>query len=158
MSWSTLRLLFIHEMRMLLRSRRTIITSVVLPLIMMPAMIIGSRYAQRQQETRIDQTTFEYVVVGPWAEQARQLIKRYKDAPEFKNVHVHEQRVGDAPAALASGKLHFYVRTLSVDDANKDVADDLPDPPGAPPSPQRAMGVPALQIVYRGNQEIAHSG
>ena len=83
MNWSALKLLFIHEMRMLLRSRRTIITSVVLPLIMMPVMITGSRFAQRQQESRIDQTTFEYAVTGPWADQARNLIERYKNAPEF---------------------------------------------------------------------------
>ena len=83
MNWSTLRLLFIHEMRMLLRSRRTIITAIVLPLIMMPVMIVGSRFAQRQQKTRIDQTTFEYAVIGPWADQARNLIGRYKNEPEF---------------------------------------------------------------------------
>ena len=66
MNWGTLKLLFVHEMRMLLRSRRTIITSVVLPLIMMPVMIMGSRFAQKQQESRIDQTMFEYAVTGPF--------------------------------------------------------------------------------------------
>jgi len=65
MNWSALKLLFVHEMRMLLRSRRTIVTSVVLPLIMMPVMIMGSTLRAEQQESRVEETTFEYAVTGP---------------------------------------------------------------------------------------------
>lgn len=156
MNWSVLKLLFVHEMRMLLRSKRTIITSVVLPLILMPAMIVGSRFAQRQQETRIDETMFEYAVLGPWADQARNLIKRYKDAPEFKTLRIHERMTDDPGAGLADGTLHFYLRTVSAEDADKDVADD---PPGSrTQAPTRVTGVPALQVVFRANQEIARNG
>jgi sodium transport system permease protein len=156
MNWSALKLLFVHEMRMLLRSRRTIVTSVVLPLIMTPVMIMGSRFAQRQQESRIDQTTFEYAVTGPWADQARRLIERYSKAPEFKALRIHEQIVADPQAALANDQLHFYLRTLGVVDADKDVADDaLPSGIQAAPRP---TGVPAIQVVFRGNQEIARNG
>jgi sodium transport system permease protein len=158
MNWSALKLLFIHEMRMLLRSRRTIITSIVLPLVMMPVMIVGSRYAQRQQESRIDQTTFDYAITGPWAAQARQLIRHYADAPEFKTLRIHELDVEDPQKALSDGKLHFYVRTLSIEDADKDVADDPVDPPGSGSPTLRPTGVPSLQVVYRGNQEIARNG
>jgi len=156
-NWSTLKLLFIHEMRMLLRSRRTIMTAIVLPLIMMPVMIVGSRFAQSQQKTRIDQTTFEYAVTGPWADQARDLIDRYKNEPEFKTLRIHEQMPTDPQAALAEGALHFYVQTMSVEDADKDVADDKLVPSTAQTAP-RPTGVPALQVVYRANQEIARNG
>lgn len=157
MNWSALKLLFVHEMRMLLRSRRTIITSVVLPLIMMPVMIMGSRFAQKEQESRIDQTTFEYAVTGPWADLARDLIERYRKAPEFKTLRIHEQTPADPQAALANEKLHFYLRTMNVADADKDVADDAPAPPGSQTA-GRPTGVPALQVVFRGNQEIARNG
>jgi sodium transport system permease protein len=156
MNWSALKLLFIHEMRMLLRSRRTIITSVVLPLIMMPVMIMGSRFAQKQQASLIDQTTFEYAVTGPWAEQAKRLIDRYKHAPEFQSLRIHEQTTPDPQTALTQGKLHFYLRTLDVPDADKDVADD-PTAAGAQ-SVSRPTGVPALQVVFRGNEEVARNG
>jgi sodium transport system permease protein len=149
MNWSTLKLLFVHEMRMLLRSRRTIITSVVLPLIMMPVMIMGSRWAQRQQESRIDQTTFEYAVTGPWDEQARKLIARYGNAPEFKGFRIHELKVADPQAALADGRLHFYVRTITAADADKELGENAEALPA---------GVPALQVVFRANQEIARNG
>ncbi len=157
MNWTALKLLFVHEMRMLLRSRRTIVTSVVLPLILMPAILYGSRFAQQQTETRVDKTTFEYAVTGAWAEEARALIDQYKEAPEFKSLHIHEQKVADAAAALTSGRLHFYVSTLSVKDADADVADDPLPAPGAQ-TPSRVTGVPALQVVFRGNQEIARAG
>jgi sodium transport system permease protein len=143
-------------MRMLLRSRRTIVTSIVLPLIMMPVMIMGSRYAQKQQEARIGHTTFEYAITGPWVDQVRRLIERYQHAPEFKTLHVHEQKLADPQAALAAGKLHFYLRTLTVEDANKDVAADEPGS-GVQAAP-RPTGIPALQVVFRGNQEINRSG
>jgi sodium transport system permease protein len=156
MNGSTLKLLFVHEMRMLLRSRRTIITSVVLPLVMMPAMIMGSRFAQQQQAFRIEQTTFEYAITGPWADEARRLIERYKNAPEFKTLRIHEQMPSDAESALAQGKLHFYLRTLATEDADKDVADDVVAP--GTQATARPSGIPALQVVFRGNQEVARSG
>jgi len=156
MNWSALKLLFVHEMRMLLRSRRTIITSVVLPLIMMPVMIMGSRFAQQQQASRIDQTTFEYAVTGPWSDEARRLIKRYKDAPEFKTLRIHEQTSVDPESALAGGKLHFYIRTTSIEDADKYIAGN--EPVSGSQAALRPVGVPALQIVFRGNQEVARSG
>ena len=64
MNWAALRLLFIHEMRMVLRSRRTIVTSLVLPAVLMPIMILGARYVQREQTIRLDQTTFRYAITG----------------------------------------------------------------------------------------------
>jgi len=46
---------------------------------------------------------------------------------------------------------------LSVEDADKDVDDDTPAPSGAQKC-ARPTGVPALQVVYRANQEIARNG
>jgi len=43
MNWASLRLLYIHEMRMVLRSPRTIVISLLLPAVLMPLMITGSR-------------------------------------------------------------------------------------------------------------------
>jgi sodium transport system permease protein len=156
MNWAVLKLLFIHEMRMLLRSRRTIITSVVLPLIMMPVMIGGSRFAQRQQAARVDETTFEYTIVGPWADQARSLIERYSRAPQFSTLRIHEVSVADPAKALSEGRLHFYIRTTSVEEADQTAEAAPPVIPGV--ASPRVSGVPALQVVYRGNQEVARTG
>jgi hypothetical protein len=70
MNWTALRLLYVHEMRMVLRSPRTIVIALVLPAILMPLMITGSRYIQESQSVHLEATTFKYAVVGSWANQA----------------------------------------------------------------------------------------
>jgi len=157
-NWQSLKLLFVHEMRMVLRSRRTIVTSLVLPAILMPTMILGARYVQRQQAIRVDQTTFQYAVTGPWADQVRRLIARYKTAPEFKDFQIEEIDPGDPDKALDDRTLHFYIRTLSVEDADKAAVDEDADNPGNPGSAPLITGVPGLQVVYRGSQQIARQG
>src|SRR5262245_50417036 len=146
-------------MRMLLRSRRTIVTSLVLPAILIPAMTLGSRYAQRQQALRIDQTTFRYAVTGPWADDARRLIERYKNSAEFRNFRIEEMNPPDPEAALSDETLHFIVRTITVQDADKAaaVADEETLGSGVQAAP-RVTGVPGLQVVYRGSLEIARRG
>jgi ABC-type Na+ efflux pump permease subunit/membrane protease YdiL (CAAX protease family) len=161
-NWEALKLLFVHELRMVLRSRRTIVTSLVLPAVLMPTMILGARYVQRQQAIRLDQTTFQYAVTGPWADQVRRLIDRYKTAAEFRNFQLAEVSTPDPDRALDDKTLHFYIRTMTAEDADKAAAaDDDDEPQGSIPGTQPApvmTGVPGLQVVYRGTQEIARRG
>ena len=157
MNWAALRLLYVHEMRMVLRSPRTILISLVLPAVLMPLMITGSRLIQERQTIRLDETTFEYAVTGPWADQARGLIKSYRNSAEFVNFDIHEVDVPDPDKALRDGTLHFYVRTLTAEEADKAAkADDTPVP-GVETTPT-VTGVPGMQIVYRGSQEIPRAG
>jgi ABC-type Na+ efflux pump permease subunit/membrane protease YdiL (CAAX protease family) len=159
-NWSALRLLFIHEMRMVLRSPRTIAMSLVLPAVLMPAMILGARWIQEQQTLRLDQTTFDYMVTGPWADRARLLIETYRNAAEFRDFHIRETRTPDPDRALYAGTLHFYIRTLSVEDADREL-DKAPEGVNSVPaqdSPSIVTGVPGLQVVYRGSQAVARRG
>ena len=39
MNWSVLRLLFLHELKMLVRARRTVVMAIVLPAVIMPLML-----------------------------------------------------------------------------------------------------------------------
>jgi len=158
MNWAALKLLFKHEMRMVLRSRRTVVTSLVLPAVLMPGLILGTRYVQRQQAIQLDQTTFLYAITGPWADEARRLIERYKDAPEFRNFHLREEHPAHPEQALEDRTLHFYVRTMTVEEANQ-AADDDDDTPTLGSQPvERVTGVRGLQVVFRGNQQIARTG
>ena len=36
MNWNVLRILFLHELKMLLRARRTVVMAIVLPAVIMP--------------------------------------------------------------------------------------------------------------------------
>ena len=159
MNWFALRLLFIHEMRMVLRSPRTVVTSLLLPAILLPAMTVGSRYAQRQQAIRLDQTTFQYAITGPWADDARRLIERYKNSAEFRNFHIEETNPPDLEAALEDETLDFFIRTTTVEDADKAAAAAEDDTLGSGvQAAPRVTGVPGLQVVYRGSLEIPRRG
>src|SRR5262245_41913938 len=107
MNWSALRLLYVHEMRMLLRSRRTVVTSIVIPAVMMPIMIMATQYTQRQGRDRLNETTFRYAVTGPWADHVRTLIQNNRGLPEFKALQLDEVKTPDPAIELAAGTLHF---------------------------------------------------
>ena len=157
MNWASLKLLFVHEMRIVLRSRRTVVASLVLPAVLMPLLILGARYVQRRQAIQLDQTTFKYAITGPWADQARRLIVRYKAAAEFRNFHIEEEYPADPDQALEDRSLHFYVRTMSIAEADQAVAQNGGDAAG-PNTSSVVTGVPGLQIVYRGSQQVARTG
>jgi sodium transport system permease protein len=157
MNWAALRLLYVHEMRMVLRSPRTIVIALVLPAVLMPLMISGSRLIQQRQTIQLDATTFEYAVTGPWAEQARKLIKSYRESAEFVSFNIQEVAVSDPDAALRNGTLHFYVRTLDIGEADK-AAKQFTETPALGEQQPTVTGVPALQVVYLGSREIARAG
>jgi ABC-type Na+ efflux pump permease subunit len=145
-------------MRMVLRSPRTIVMSLVLPAVLMPAMILGARFIQQRQEIRLDQTTFHYSVTGPWADYARSLIQQYKRAPEFMSFEIQEIPAPDPVQALYDGSLDFYVRTIETEEANKALEEESEfATTGSAPVP-RITGVPGVQVVYRGSQAIARLG
>src|SRR5678810_1388714 len=152
MNWASLKLLFKHEMRMVLRSRRTVVTSLVLPAVLMPGLILGARYVQRQQAIQLDQTTFHYAITGPWADEARRLIERYKTAAEFRNFNLEEEYPANPDQALDDRTLHFYVRTMTVSEADLAAQDDDDTPTLGSQPVERVTGVRGLQVVFRGSQ------
>ena len=52
---SMVRLILGMELRTLMRSRRTIIMSIVLPIVIMPIMIFASQYSVRSEERRAEE-------------------------------------------------------------------------------------------------------
>src|SRR5690606_20184401 len=71
---SVLRTLYRHELRMLLRDRRTILVAVLAPLLIFPLLIWVTRYAEESRVEQLEATTFLYAVTGSEAEAARSLV------------------------------------------------------------------------------------
>ncbi len=150
MNWSLLRLLYRHEMRLLLRARRTLVLSVLLPALIMPVMLLGSRYATQQHQKTLDNTVYKYTITGALAERIRGLIESARSNAgnskgQFKFKEVEAK---DPEKSLQNGDLHFYIDTHSGAEA-----DALKDAPA-----QRLKGVPLIQVVFRGNQDTSSSG
>src|SRR5262249_34946706 len=62
------------ELRMVLRDRRILVTSILLPLLLMPLIFLGSSWSLRQRAQRLQQTVCSYAVTGPEAAAVRTLL------------------------------------------------------------------------------------
>jgi ABC-type Na+ efflux pump permease subunit len=65
-----------HEILMLLRDRRTLLLSVVLPLLLMPLMMFGSQIMEKQRQQRLQTAEYSFIVTGQAADQVRPVIDR----------------------------------------------------------------------------------
>ncbi len=76
MNRAKIGLLFRHEMRMLLRDRRTVVLSILLPLLVLPAILFGFKFMNEWRQEQQETTTYRYAVVGAYADSVRTLIAR----------------------------------------------------------------------------------
>lgn len=76
MNRATIGLLYRNEMRMLLRDRRTVVLSILLPLLVLPAILFGFKFMNEWRQEQQDTTTYRYAVVGAYADSVRTLIAR----------------------------------------------------------------------------------
>src|SRR5271169_5914938 len=74
MNWETLKLLYIHEIRTLVRARRTVVMAIVIPTIVMPLMLFASKFASDQRQRALTKTTYLYTVTGSMADRVRSLL------------------------------------------------------------------------------------
>ncbi len=135
MNWGTLRLLYIHELKMLLRARRTVVMSIVVPALIMPIVLVGSKYSTDRRARALAETTYRYVVTGPEAGRVRGLIRDNVDGtlPQFLP---EETSAADPARSLENGLIHFYIQT----------------------SRNPADAVPVVQIVFRGDRDVSRNG
>ncbi|MXW04038.1 MAG: CPBP family intramembrane metalloprotease [Gemmatimonadetes bacterium] len=146
MNRATIGLLYKHEMRMLLRDRRTVVLSILLPLLVLPAILFGFKFMNEWRQEQQDTTTYRYTVVGAYADSVRTLIARGElraaDGPgengdqaengdPAENAGPAENRDEDRQPAsfleveaaipdssLASGDLDFYLEALTGSEAD----------------------------------------
>jgi sodium transport system permease protein len=182
MNWQTFRILFAHEVRMLMRDRRTIVFAVVIPIAVWPIMLFGTKKMSERRQQQLKETTFKYAIVGHEADYARALIQKGRDRAEeaeaesdssdkeTRNFKFQEERIPDASTALQAGTIHFYIEALSGKDADalprrKEPEGDRGRFGGAPPShsqlvieQKRLPGVPLIRINFKGDQDDSMAG
>lgn len=167
MNWDVLGLLYIHELRMLLRARRTVVMSIVLPALVMPIMLYASKYSHDRRDRMLRATTYQYAITGPLAGRVRSLIEKTRQTvaqdPEeeldtLRQFKAIETRVANPKESLEKNTIHFYIQTLTGEEA-----DALPErqerarpaSASASPQPKRLKGVPVMQVVYRGDRDAS---
>lgn len=155
-----LRTLFRYEMKMLLRDRRMIFFSVVLPLILLPGFIFIMRFTEGQAEERRETRTYEYAVVGSGADGARALIDSAMALPGADTAGgLEEVRPADPDSALDAGDIDFIVDALSATDARAR-RDSLRATEAADTTEAAGTDstVPVLELRYRGDNDESEAG
>jgi sodium transport system permease protein len=165
MNWTVLRLLYVHELKMLVRARRTVVMAIVIPALIMPLMLYGQKWSAERRQRALAGTTYQYAVTGALADRVRSLIDsakqeiaENKDArfDSLRQFKFAETRTDNPRQSLDSSAIHFYVEAFSGEDADK-----LPapaSPASTPPSaatPKRLHGVPLINVVYRGDRDAS---
>jgi sodium transport system permease protein len=168
MNWSVLRLLFVHEMKMLLRARRTVVTAIVLPAIIMPLMLYAQKYSANRRDRVLAGTTYRYAITGPLADRVRNLIQQTRDGlnkdasadlEELRQFKFVEMTVKNARESLDRDAIHFYIETIAGTEADKIPPKIDSGPRGGAArrnaAPKRLPGVPLINVVYRADRDAS---
>lgn len=113
--------LFLYEIKMLLRDRRMILISVVVPLVLVPAVILIMNWVSEREQERLESTTVEYAVTGSRADFARTTVSRAlalreESGDSVEALTVFEERTVENPDSLLTAEeLHLVVEGLSPD-------------------------------------------
>src|SRR5215831_7795773 len=163
MNWSVLRLLYIHELKMLVRARRTVVMAIVIPALIMPLLLYAQKYSADRRDRLLAGATYRYAVTGTLADRVRRLIEQtrekiaredgddFRALKDFRFVELKTQNLRDS---LARDEIQFYIEALSGEEADRvPQKADTPDKSASTSTKRRSKGVPLLNIVYREDRD-----
>jgi ABC-type Na+ efflux pump permease subunit len=176
MNWNTVLVLLLHELRMLLRDRRTVLLAIALPIATMPLILFATKTMGERRERKLRDTTYLYAVIGAEQDRLRSIIagaepalKREPAPDEEQNEDLRafkysEVRVADPAASLRDKDIHFYLEALSGAEADARAQAPAPKPRAQGIRPRgaaeiaRLKGVPVVAIHYRGDRDLSQAG
>ena len=112
----SLAALYQAEMRMVLRDRRTVFASIVLPLVVMPVMLLSTSWVQEFRESRSRGTVLLYAVDGSvgrggrWIDATRSRLDAPGKGRNPEGLKFRQVETGDPAKSLARGEVHFVLR------------------------------------------------
>lgn len=153
------------ELRTLLRDRRTIVMSVVLPIALMPVFLFAQQVMEERRTRALDAREYTYAVSGARAAEARALVTdALTRAPDGDGARFREQGVGDAEAALAAGEVDLVIEAGDASAVQAARATSARAERRAPAllDPDQWLAslppdLPALTVVFRGNIDASES-
>jgi sodium transport system permease protein len=181
---ATIGTIFLTEMRMTLRDRRALVTSILLPLLITPLLLTGSLVMNKKRERKLETTEYRYALTGPKAADVRSIIAKIHKpgasagksteqpgavgtprdrtpvpAGDTNRFRCRETVQKDPLNALAIGDVHFVVEC----DVTNMSSPDGPKHPGGgrmrdgekPDGVNRAMDI---RLVYRADRDDSVAG
>lgn len=172
--------LYRYELKMLLRDRRTLFFSIILPLILLPVLIFIVRFAEEGAQERREERTYRYAVAGPQAELARALIQDALSLPATaegaegegagrsgggearpeRGARLSEVRPSDPDSALMAGDIDLIVVGLSAAEARAARAERPAETGAETGAETRSVtrpDVPLIRLRLRGNRDASQA-
>jgi sodium transport system permease protein len=168
-----IRAVFGLEIRSLLRDRRTVFMSVILPILLLPVILLGMTWMEDRQTERDEARTFRVAIVGPEADLARALLGAdpspgappgspgaASPAAEPGTGKAPDSRfrwvtVEDAEAALESERIDLLLEALTPEawTTLREAAEADTDP-----LPPQFDGVPVFRLQYNASRTASREG
>ncbi len=166
-SGGSLAALYQAEMRMVLRDRRAVFATIVLPLVLMPVMFLSTYWVQGRRESQSKEMVYLYAVDGStlgarsWIDATRARL----DAPGGKwnpaGLKFRQVETDDSTKSLDRGDVHFVLREERAAEDGRP-KDWLAAAAGADPRQGFAEavvpGIPHIVIVYRADRSGSGRG
>lgn len=148
MNWRIVGILFYNELKILLRDRRTVLLSILLPLVVTPLTLYAAKRSSERREAAFKGSSFKYSISGSEHIWLRTLIEtaRKGGVKELENELV-EVEVEDAREALRTAKLDFHVETYSQPVKKTGQFKEQP-----------IDGIPYVKVRYQGDRDSSRSG
>jgi sodium transport system permease protein len=142
-----------HELRMILRDRRTVVFSILLPLAVMPVILLINNRTETRRQRRLAETVYSYSLSGSQADMVRDLITtathRAEEAPDARpKLLLKETETNDPVAALESAKIHFFIEALAPGEGQ----------PVDGPDHGADSSHPRIRISYRADRDASSTG
>ena len=152
------RSVFWLEILSLVRDPRTLLISVVLPIILIPAILVAGNWAEEREARATEALTFRLAVEGERSDLARSLLGvRDGDRMERLDPRFALVSVEDPWEALASERIDVVLEAMDVDSWNRGVQDgSIQEGPTPPPSELEA--VPRLRLHFHSNRTTSREG
>lgn len=117
--------LFRNEVRMILRDKRSVVISIILPILVMPLMLFASFSMQKKREAKILDQTYQYAITGEEPAVASNLLHAailLLDAEAQTNasqrLKIKSVSIANPWLALTNGTLHFVLEGSSKSPTN----------------------------------------
>ena len=136
------------DLRALVRDRRTVIFSIVLPLVVMPLFLFASTTLEKRRQASLDVRTFTYAIAAdegdPLYETVASALAAARSGEASDAAQFEPKAVASPSESLANGSVDVYIELLEGDqalEAARKAAERAGEEPETP-----VAGVPAVEI------------
>lgn len=126
---------------MLLRDRRTVVTSIVLPLILLPIILLSVSFTEKKREQRLKTATYRYALAQPESPLLESLLHTAQALTNPSPAAFERSTPPNPTNALQSGQLEFVASLSNPADGTNATPD-----------------VPVITLTFRADREESSAG